>query len=107
HLSYTGLVGIDLFASSSRSSIAFSKDGTFEADSSSLASLGIQGGPNTTHTGVSGNSGTYTISGNTITLTFEDGTVKRQLIIIDDSDDPGSLDDILLGDRLYYADDDE
>jgi hypothetical protein len=104
YIGYNGFVGIDPYSSSWTESMTFHADGTFERDSSTLASLHLEGSSTTNSAGAESQSGKYGIEGNTITLSYNDGTVTKLLFFLHEE---GSLDDIQLGVDNYEADDEE
>jgi hypothetical protein len=104
YIQYTGFVGINPFSSSSTQYMTFRSDGTFEGSNIGLASLDV-GSSVTNSSSSSENTGTYTISGNTITLTFNDGTVAKTLFFIhEDNDGAASTGKIQIGSKYFYVD---
>jgi hypothetical protein len=104
HIQYTGFVGINPFSSSSTQYMTFRSDGTFEGSKIDLASLDV-GSSATNSSSSSENTGTYTISGNTITFTFDDGTVAKTLFFIhEDNDGAASDGEIQIGSKYFYVD---
>lgn len=99
HLGYQGYVGIG-GAITWTYTIEFRADGTFISDNVMLGS--VQGGDSVTHGGTgSETSGSYRISGNTLTLAYGDGTVEHQLFFIHETDSD-EIDDIQIGSNNYY-----
>lgn len=97
---YSGLIGITGGASYWVVSMEFNSDGTFTSDS--LTAGSFESGLGTTHASSSdGDYGTYSISGNTITLTFSDGTVVNQLFFLHH----GDIEDIQIGENNFYTED--
>ncbi|MBP1989969.1 copper amine oxidase N-terminal domain-containing protein [Paenibacillus eucommiae] len=100
---YSGLIGIDPYSSSWTEYITFNKNGAFESKNLSLSSL--QGGSSSTNaTKKESSTGTYVIEGNTIVLTFKDGTTQSLLFFIHENTKRGPLEDIQIGDRNFYID---
>jgi hypothetical protein len=101
YISYRGLVGINAFSSSSTEYLSFASDGTFESTDLSIASLDVI--VSDTHSSSSkSDTGTYTISGNTITLKYKDGTTARLLFFDHDTDGIDTLQDIQVGNNRFY-----
>ncbi|GGA74948.1 hypothetical protein [Ornithinibacillus halotolerans] len=103
YISYSGLIGITGGASSKTLFLTLNPDGTFELNGVSIGSVGGLSGTNTSG-GFTDDTqvGTYTIENNTIELTGSDGTVENILFFIHD----GNVNDIQLGERNYYVDED-
>lgn len=93
NVQYRGLIGIDVFASSTRSFITFTSNGTFETTDLSIASFDV-----TQSSGSSEGKGTYRIYGNTLELQYPDGQTARVLFFL--HDDGGK--DIQVGSDLFY-----
>lgn len=106
YIGYTGLIGITGAASSWTYDLTLHADGSFELSGVTLGSVGanLPSGPTTHGSSSDADSGTYEISGNTITLTANDGTVTKELFFIHNTSTPGELDDIQIGDKNYYID---
>ncbi|MFC4101410.1 copper amine oxidase N-terminal domain-containing protein [Paenibacillus xanthanilyticus] len=105
HISYSGLVGITPYSSSSTSYITFNKDGTFESTDISLGSLDLIVS-STNSAGSSESGGTYRIKGNTLDLYFGDGSVRRALFFSHDTDGKGEIDSVQIGSDNYYIPED-
>ncbi len=88
---YYGLVGITPYSTSWTNYMTFYADGTFTSDQTSLASLDT--GSARTDSVSAGDTvkGTYKISGNTIELKYEDGTVERHVFAIPPRSDEGRV----------------
>src|SRR5690606_2369233 len=76
---YYGLVGITPFSSSWSKYLTFHADGAFESDSTSIGSLDTSSARTDGTSTPDTVKGTYTISGNTITLDYEDGSVTKHV----------------------------
>ncbi|NOU86025.1 hypothetical protein GC102_09580 [Paenibacillus sp. LMG 31460] len=101
YISYSGLVGINAFSSSSTEYLSFASDGTFESTDLSIASLDVIVSDTQSSTSKS-DTGTYAISGNTIILKYKDGTTARMLFFDHDTDGIDTLQDIQLGNNRFY-----
>ncbi|NOU73669.1 hypothetical protein GC098_19965 [Paenibacillus sp. LMG 31458] len=101
YISYSGLVGINAFSTSSTEYLSFASDGTFESTDLSIASLDVIVSDTQSSTSKS-DTGTYTISGNTIILKYKDGTTARMLFFDHDVDGIDTLQDIQLGNNRFY-----
>ncbi|AFC30985.1 hypothetical protein PM3016_4209 [Paenibacillus mucilaginosus 3016] len=106
HIGYQGLVGIHAFSSSWTEYLTFKSDGTFESTDLSLSSLDVHVST-TNAAGSKSDTGTYQISGNTLILTYQDGSVLRRLFFDHDFDDNQSLKDIQIGSRRFYIPDEQ
>lgn len=103
---YSGMIGINSASSAWEEWITFQADGTFKSDNLTMGTLDAGSGTTNSSSGVSG-TGTYSISGNTIMLKFADGKTERFVFFIH----PGkegkpNLQDIQIGDRNFYVDND-
>ncbi|MFC0213084.1 copper amine oxidase N-terminal domain-containing protein [Paenibacillus chartarius] len=100
HIGYEGLVGIHAFSTSWTEYLTFRSDGTFESTDLSLGTLDVH--VTTTHSSTSkSDKGTYSIAGNTLTLTYADQTVVRTVFFLHDDGD------IQIGDRMFYIPENE
>lgn len=100
HRGYSGLVGINTFATSWQEWLTFYSDGTYESDNLMLGTLDTK--TDVTHsTNSNQNRGTYSIQGNTITLKPDDRTEVKYVFFLH-FNDPAS---IQIGDRHFYTDD--
>ncbi|WP_426445718.1 stalk domain-containing protein [Paenibacillus sp. S-38] len=106
NIGYQGLVGIHAFSSSWTEYLTFRSDGTFESTDLSLSSLDVQVST-TNAAGSKSDSGTYQISGNTLVLTYQDGTVLRRLFFDHDDDGTKVLKDIQIGSKNFYIPDEQ
>ncbi len=93
HIGYNGYIGIDPDSTAWKDVITFRTDGTFERGSLAIA------GSSDAQT--QQQSGKYKIEGNTMTLTFEDGTAAKLLFFLHEE---GSLREIQLGGDKYVID---
>jgi len=102
---YTGLVGISPAASSWSKYLTFKADGIFTSDSLSIGVLST-GSSHTSGSTSSGEvTGTYSITGNTITLKYSDGKTTKHVFIPDEQE--GDIyRDLQIG-SIYYSLDDE
>lgn len=98
---FSGLIGINAFASSWQEWLTFYPDGTFESSNVTLGSLDTKAAQ-TNSSSSNEDKGTYSIKDNTITLKPENGT-EASFVFFLHYDDPN---DIQIGDRLFYVDDD-
>lgn len=96
HQGFSGLVGISAGSTSWQEDIVLRSDGTYESSNLMLGS--VEGGAPTTGAAGSDASGTYQISGNTITLTNSLGETEHALFFIHDDDDS-----IQIGDRNFLV----
>nr|WP_275984152.1 copper amine oxidase N-terminal domain-containing protein [Paenibacillus hamazuiensis] len=103
YIGYSGLIGINAFSTSWTEYLSFSGDGTFESTDLSLSSLDVKVSQ-TNASGSKSDKGKYTISGNTIELTYGDGTVVRSVFFVHDDD--GSSKNIQIGKNCFYIPDD-
>ncbi|UUZ92389.1 hypothetical protein LJK87_44680 [Paenibacillus sp. P25] len=101
YIGYSGLVGINAFSTSWTEYLTFSSDGTFESTDLSLSSLDVQVSK-TNSSGTKSDKGTYQISGNTITLTYGDGTVVHSLFFDHYPDGKDRLSNIQIGSNRFY-----
>ncbi|MBB6735330.1 stalk domain-containing protein [Cohnella zeiphila] len=101
---YSGMVGVNSASSSWEEWITFNRDGTFQSENLTLGTLDT--GSSETNSGAGDSKkGTYAISGNTIVLSFDDGTKARYLIFLHpDSSGKDNVEDIQIGDRNFYVD---
>lgn len=101
YISYSGLVGINAFSTSSTEYLSFASDGTFESTDLSIASLDVIVSETQSSTSKS-DTGTYSITGNTMILNYKDGTTVRLLFFDHDVDGIDTLQDIQLGKNRFY-----
>lgn len=101
YISYSGLVGINAFSTSSTEYLSFASDGTFESTDLSIASLDVIVSETQSSTSKS-DTGTYSITGNTMILSYKDGTTVRLLFFDHDVDGIDTLQDIQLGKNRFY-----
>ena len=90
-----------------KSKIAFAPDGRFvEASDVGAVSSGDMSGWATAVSGSNGKNGTYTVKDHTITLTYADGTVKREFFAFASKKTPPQPDPemIFIGDSVYTDD---
>jgi len=90
-----------------KSKIAFAPDGRFvEASDVGAVSSGDMSGWATAVSGSNGKNGTYTVKDHTITLTYADGTVKREFFAFASKKTPPQPDPemIFVGDSVYTDD---
>ncbi len=85
HRGFSGLVGISSGSTSWQEDLVLRSDGTYE--SSDLMIGSVEGGAPTTGAAGGDSSGTYEISGNTITLTDTNGETSRALFFLHEDDD--------------------
>ncbi|GBF75814.1 hypothetical protein PA598K_04246 [Paenibacillus sp. 598K] len=96
HQGFSGLVGISAGSTSWQEDIVLRRDGTYESSNLMLGS--VEGGAPTTGAAGSDASGTYRISGNTISLTNSLGETEHALFFIHVDDDS-----IQIGDRNFLV----
>ncbi|WP_256865401.1 stalk domain-containing protein [Paenibacillus sp. 32352] len=101
YIGYSGLVGINASSSSWTEYLSFSGDGTFQSTDLTLSSLNNTVS-STNATGSKSDKGTYDISGNTITLTYKDGTVVRSVFFFHDNYGKDSFRNIQIGQNRFY-----
>lgn len=101
---FYGSGGLAGFTASWIHTLNFAADGTFEKDIFRINSQ--MGGPVVTH-GASGEegSGTYAISGNTITFNYSDGETLSLLFYVYDNPTKGEFEDVLIGLENYLIED--
>lgn len=103
---YSGMAGANSASSAWEEWITFQTDGTFKSDNLALGTLDTGAGTTNSSSGVSG-TGTYDISGNTITLKFSDGKTERFVFFVHaGKDGKPNPQDIQIGDRNFYVDND-
>lgn len=105
YIGYNGLAGVNSASSSWTETLSFSNDGKFESIDLTLSSL--DAAASTDSSASKSDKGTYKISGNTIVLTYADGTVVRSLFFDHDPGGPNSLRKIQIGKNLFYIPDEE
>jgi len=98
HRGFFGLVGISGGSTSWTYHLKFNANGTFESDRAMIGT--VQGGAPTTGGAGSASSGSYKISGNTLTLAYSDGRSEFLLFFAHDE----SLEDIQIGEENFYVD---
>lgn len=101
YISYSGLVGINAFSTSSTEYLSFASDGTFESTNLSIASLDVTVSETQSSSSKS-DTGAYTITGNTMTLKYKDGTTARMLFFDHYPGGKDTLQDIQLGNNRFY-----
>src|SRR5690606_35033467 len=74
HVGYVGYIGVDPFSESWIDELTFRADGTFENGRIVIGPQLAELGASTEPADVLHETGKYEIAGNTITLTFDDGT---------------------------------
>ncbi|CAH0119708.1 MULTISPECIES: copper amine oxidase N-terminal domain-containing protein [unclassified Paenibacillus] len=106
YIGFSGLIGVNAASSSWTESLTFSSDGTFESTDLTLASLDAT--VSATHSSESkSDKGTYKIAGNTLVLTYADGTVVHSLFFDHDPGGKDSLKNIQIGTNHFYISDEE
>lgn len=105
YIGYSGLVGVNAASSSWTEYLTFAKDGTFKSTDLTLSSLDVISSA-TNSAGSKSDKGTYSISGNTIVLTYGDGTVVTRLFFNHSDAGVENPKKIQVGsDRFYIPDD--
>ncbi|MDR9853986.1 stalk domain-containing protein [Paenibacillus sp. VCA1] len=103
---YSGMAGANSASSAWEEWITFQTDGTFKSDNLTLGSADTGSGSTNSSAGASG-TGTYAITGNTITLKFSDGKTERFVFFVHPGKDgKPNPQDIQIGDRNFYVDND-
>lgn len=101
---YSGMAGVNSASSAWEERLTFQTDGTFKADNFTLGTQEAGSGTTNSSAGSSG-TGTYSISGNTITLKFTGGTVERYVFFIHTGKDgKPNVQDVQIGSRNFFVD---
>lgn len=106
YIGYSGLIGMNAASSSWTEYLSFSSDGTFKSTDLILASLDVTVSTTDSSESKSGK-GTYKISGNTLVLTYGDGTVVRSLFFDHAPGSKNSLKNIQIGKNNFYISEDQ
>ncbi len=101
YIGFSGLAGINAASSSWTEHLSFSSDGTFKSTDLTLASLDATVSA-TNSSASKSDKGTYKISGNTLVLTYADGTVVHSLFFDHDPGGKNSLKNIQIGKNNFY-----
>lgn len=101
---YTGLAGISAGSTSWTNWITFYDNGTFKSNRLMLGS--VQGGAPTQGAAGGETTGSYRISGNTLVLAYQDGTVENLLFFVHNDSAPGQNNNIQIGENYFYIDED-
>lgn len=98
------MAGVNSASSAWEERFTFQTDGTFKADNFTLVTQEAGSGTTNSSAGSSG-TGTYSISGNTITLKFTGGTVERYVFFIHTGKDgKPNVQDVQIGTRNFFVD---
>lgn len=99
---YMGLAGISAGSTSWSETITFYDNGTFKSSSLMLGS--VEGGAPTQGAAGDDTTGSFKIKGNTIVLSYRDGTVVSTLFFLHEDAKDGASNDLQIGKNHYYED---